>query len=152
MFTWLVYFTAFLTHDGDKSEAVSELLKEAACQLSLDSLRDHKSAPYPLNFSTVRCICHEVFASQPSVSGKLMTYQLLLLVNRRYYLQYNDYRKVLFQLYINICPIQNTRLTFWKVENRQAIDSYDDSECNSRMLEEGSYRFSFGSRKAYSVY
>ena len=32
-----------------------------------------------------------------------------------------------------------TRLIFWKAENRQAIDSYDDSECNSRMLGEGSY-------------
>ena len=31
------------------------------------------------------------------------------------------------------------------------IDGYDDSECNSRMLREGSYRF-FLSRKAYSVY
>ena len=36
-----------------------------------------------------------------------------------------------------------TRLIFWKAENRQAIDSYGDSECiNSRMLGEGSYRFS----------
>ena len=34
-----------------------------------------------------------------------------------------------------------TRLIFWKAENRQAIDSYDDdSECNSRMLGEGSYQ------------
>ena len=33
------------------------------------------------------------------------------------------------------------KINFWKAENRQAIDSYDDSECNSRMLE-GSYRFS----------
>ena len=32
-----------------------------------------------------------------------------------------------------------TRLIFWKAENRQAIDSYDDSECNSRMLGKGSY-------------
>ena len=36
-----------------------------------------------------------------------------------------------------ICPI---RSIFWKAENIQAIDSYDDSECNSRMPGEGSYR------------
>ena len=59
-------------------EAVNEPLKEAASQLSLDSLRDHKNSPYSLNFSRVRCICQEVFALQPTVSGKLMTYQLLL--------------------------------------------------------------------------
>ena len=41
-----------------------------------------------------------------------------------------------------ICPIRKTRSIFWKAENRQAIDGYDDSECNSRMLGEGSYRFS----------
>ena len=39
------------------------------------------------------------------------------------------------------------KINFWKAENRQAIDSYDDSECNSRMLEEGSYRFSLGPGK-----
>ena len=61
-------------------EAVSEPLEEAASQLSLDSLRDHKNSPYSLNFSKVGCICQEVFALQPTVSGKLMTYQLLLSV------------------------------------------------------------------------
>ena len=61
-------------------EAVNEPMEEAAGQLSLHSLRDHKNAPYSLNFSTVRCICQEVFALQPTVSGKLMTYQLLLSV------------------------------------------------------------------------
>ena len=76
-------------------ETVSEPLEEAVSQLSLDSLRYHKNAPYSLNFLRVRCICHEVFALQPTVSGKLMTYQLLLPVNRRYYLQHNDYAKVL---------------------------------------------------------
>ena len=78
-------------------EAVNEPLEEIASQLSLDSLRDHKNAPYSSNFSREleRCICHEVFALQPTVSGKLLTYQLLLPVNRRYYLQYNDYSKVL---------------------------------------------------------
>ena len=65
-------------------EAVNEPLKEAVSQLSLDS---NKNAPYPSNFSRVRCIFHEVFALQPTVSGKLMTCQLLLPVNRRYYLQ-----------------------------------------------------------------
>ena len=34
-------------------EAVNEPLEEAASQLSLDSLRDHKNAPYSLNFSRV---------------------------------------------------------------------------------------------------
>ena len=77
-----------------------------------------------------------IFALQPTVSGKLMTYQLLLLVNRRY-LQYNDYSKVYCSSTL-ICPIQSI---FWKAKNRQAIDSYDDSECNSIMPREGSYRF-----------
>ena len=76
-------------------EAVNEPLEEAASQLSLDSLRDHKNAPYSSNFSRVRCICHKAFALQSSVSEKLITYQLLLPVNRKYYLQYNDYSKVL---------------------------------------------------------
>ena len=40
-------------------EAVNEPLEEAARQLGLDSLRDHKNAPYSLNFSRVRCICQE---------------------------------------------------------------------------------------------
>ena len=31
-------------------EAVNEPLEEADSQLSLDSLRDHKNAPYSLNF------------------------------------------------------------------------------------------------------
>ena len=62
-------------------EAVNEPLEEAASQLSLDSLRDHKNALYSSNFSRVRYICHKVFALQPTVSGKLMTYQLLLPVN-----------------------------------------------------------------------
>ena len=42
-------------------EDVNEPLEEAASQLNLDSLRDHKNAPYSSNFSRVRCICHEVF-------------------------------------------------------------------------------------------
>ena len=59
-------------------EAVNEPLEEAVSQLSLGSLPDHKNAPYSLNSSRVRCICQEVFTLQPTVSGKLMTYQLLL--------------------------------------------------------------------------
>ena len=61
-------------------EAVNEPLEEAASQLSLDSFRDHKSTPYSLNFSRVGCICQRVFALQPTVSGILMAYQLLLSV------------------------------------------------------------------------
>ena len=76
-------------------EDANEPLEEAASQLSLDSLRDHKKAPYSSNFSRVRWICHKVFVLRPTVSGKLTTYQLLLPVNRRYYLQYNNYSKVL---------------------------------------------------------
>ena len=76
-------------------EAVNEPLEEAASQLSLDSLQDHKNAPYSSNFSRVRCICHKVFALQPTVSGILITYQLLFPVNRRCHLQYNDNSKVL---------------------------------------------------------
>ena len=78
-----------------------------------------------------------IFALQPTVSGKLMTYQLLFPVNRRYYLQYNDCSKVYCGSTL-ICPI---RPFFWKAENRQAIDSYDDSVLDSRMPGEGSYRF-----------
>ena len=59
-------------------EVVNEPLEEAASQFSLNSLRDHKNAPYSLNFSKVRCICQEVFSLQPTISGKLMTYQVLL--------------------------------------------------------------------------
>ena len=59
-------------------KAVNEPLGEAVSQLSLDSLRDHENLPYSLNFSRVGCICQEVFTLQPTVSGKLMTYQLLL--------------------------------------------------------------------------
>ena len=88
-----------------------------------------------------------IFALQPTVSGKLMTYQLLLPVNRIHYLQYNDYSKV-YSSSTLIRPIQSI---FWKAENRQAIDSYDDSECNSRMPGEGS-SILFESRIAYSVY
>ena len=40
-------------------EAVNEPLEEAASQLSLESLGDHKNAPHSLNFSRVRCICQE---------------------------------------------------------------------------------------------
>ena len=76
-------------------ETVNEPLEEAASQLSLDSLQDHKNAPCSSNFSRVTSICHEVFALQPTVSGKLMIYQLLVPVNRRYYLEHNDYSKVL---------------------------------------------------------
>ena len=32
-----------------------------------------------------------------------------------------------------------TKLIFWKAENRQAIESYDDSEGYSRMQGEGPY-------------
>ena len=59
-------------------KAVNEPLEENS-----DSLRDHKNAPYSSNFSKVRCICHNIFALQPTVSGKLIAYQLLLPVNRR---------------------------------------------------------------------
>ena len=76
-------------------EAVNEPLEEAANQLSLDSFRDYGNGPYSSNFLRVRCICHEVFALQPTVSGKLIAYQLLLPVNRKHYLQYDDYLIVL---------------------------------------------------------
>ena len=82
-------------------EAVNEPLEKAASQLSLDSLRDLKNSLYSLNFSRVRCICKEVFALQPTVSGKFMTYvddvsaSSFSLAYRRHYLQYNDYSRVL---------------------------------------------------------
>ena len=131
-------------------EAVNEPLEEAASKLSLDSLRDHKNAPYSLNFSRVRCICQEVFALQLTVSGKLKTYQLLLSVQPTEDIICNIMTIGKFYCISTlICPIQQTyRSIFWNAENRQATDDYDDSECNSRMLREGSYR----SKKAYSVY
>ena len=52
-------------------EAVKENLEEAASQLSLDSLRGHKNAPYPSNFSRVICICHKVFELQPNSLWKI---------------------------------------------------------------------------------
>ena len=80
-------------------EAVKEPLEEAASQLSLDSSPGHKNAngqktQMVFEFFKVEMHLSWIFALQPTVSGKLMTYQLLLPVNRRYYLQYNDYSKV----------------------------------------------------------
>ena len=59
-------------------ETVNESLEEAASQLSLDSSRDNTKRTLLLEFRSVRCIFPEVFALQPTVSGKLMTCQLLL--------------------------------------------------------------------------
>ena len=52
-------------------KAVNESLEEAASQLRLDSLRDHKNSPYSFNFSRVRCIRQEIFALQSTVSGRI---------------------------------------------------------------------------------
>ena len=74
-------------------EAVNEPLEEAASQLSLDSLRDHKNAPYSLNFSRVRCICQEFICLTTNSLWKSAS--SFSLAYRRHYLQYNDYSKVL---------------------------------------------------------
>ena len=76
-------------------EAVNEPMEVAASQLSLYSLRDHKSAPYSSNFLGMRCICHNVFGLTTNSLWKIDDVSLLLPVNGRYYLPYNDYSKVL---------------------------------------------------------
>ena len=84
-------------------EAVNEPpLEEAASQLSLDSLRGHKNAPYSLNFSRMRCICQEFICLTTSSLWKVddVSASSFSLAYRRYYLQYNDCSKVL--LYINV--------------------------------------------------
>ena len=99
-------------------EAVNEPLEKAASQLSFDSLRYHKNAPNSLNFSRVRCICQEVFALQPTVSGKLMTYQLLLSVQPTEDIICNimTIRKF-YCISTLICPIRKTYGSiFWNVE------------------------------------
>ena len=70
---------------------------EAVSQLSLDSLRDHKNAPYSLNFSRVRCICQEFICLTTNSLWKIdgVSASSFSLAYRRHYLQYNDYSKVL---------------------------------------------------------
>ena len=130
-------------------EAVNESLEEAASQLSLDFLREHKNTPYSLNFSRVRCICQEFIClttnslwkiDDVSASSFSLAYQDIIcniMTIRKFYCTS-----------ALICPIRKTyRSIFWNAENRQATDGYDDSEFNSRMLREGSYRFSLDSEK-----
>ena len=78
-------------------EAVNEPLEEAASQLSLDSLRDHKNAPYSLNFSRVTCICQEFICLTTKSLWKIddVSASSFSLAYRRHYMQYNDYSKVL---------------------------------------------------------
>ena len=78
-------------------EAVNEPLEEAASQLSLDSSRDHKNAPYSLNFSRVRSICQEFICLTTNSLWKIddVSASSLSSAYRRHYLQYNDYSKVL---------------------------------------------------------
>ena len=85
-------------------EAVNEPWEKAASKLSLDSLRDHKNAPYSLNFSRVRCICQEFVCLTTNSLWKIddVSVSSFSLAYRRHYLQYNDYSKVLLQLYINM--------------------------------------------------
>ena len=78
-------------------EAVNEPLEEAASQLSLDSLRDHKNTPYSLNFSRVRCICQEFICLTTNGLWKIddVSASSFSLTYRRQYLKYNDFSKVL---------------------------------------------------------
>ena len=78
-------------------EAVNEPLEEAAIQLSLETLRDLKKAPYSLNFSRVRCICQEFISLTTNSLWKIddVSASSFNLACRRHYLQYNDYSKVL---------------------------------------------------------
>ena len=125
-------------------EAVNQPLEEAASQLSLDSLQDHKTHLTLGIFQEWDAFVKNLFALQPTVSGKLMTYQLLLSVQPTEDIICNimTIRKFYCSSTL-ICPIRKTyRWIFWNAGNRQAIDGYDDSECNSRILREGSYWFS----------
>ena len=72
-------------------EAVNEPLEEAARQLSLDSSRHHKNAPYSL--SKVRCICQEFICLTTNSLWKIddVSASSFSLAYRRHYLQYNDY-------------------------------------------------------------
>ena len=78
-------------------EAVNEPLEEAASQLSLGSLRDHKNAPYSLNFLRVRCISQEFICLTTKSFWKIddVSASSFSLAYQRHYLQYNDYSKVL---------------------------------------------------------
>ena len=78
-------------------EAVNEPLEEAASQLSLDSLQDHKDAPYSLKFSRVRCICQEFICLTANSLWQIddVTASSFSLAYRTHYLQYNDFSKVL---------------------------------------------------------
>ena len=78
-------------------EAVNEPLEEAASQLSLDSLRDHRNAPYFLNFSRVRCICQEFICLTTNSLWKIgdISASSFSLAYQRHNLQYDDYSKVL---------------------------------------------------------
>ena len=90
-------------------EAVNQPLEEAASQLSLDSLRDNKNAPYSLKFAFVKRYLpnslwkiDDVTASSSSLP-KIFSAILLL-----------------FESFTLICPIRKTRSIFWKAEDRQA--------------------------------
>ena len=74
-----------------------EAVKKPLEELSLDSLRDHKNAPYSLNFSRVRSICQEFICLTTNSLWKIddVSAFSLSLAYRRHYLQYNDYSKVL---------------------------------------------------------
>ena len=78
-------------------EAVNEPLEKAASQLSLDSLQDHKNAPYSLNFLRVRYICQEFICLTTNSLWKIddVSAASFSLAYRRHYLQYNDCSKVL---------------------------------------------------------
>ena len=82
---------------SDGLEAVNEPLEEAASKFSLDSLRDHKNAPYSLNFSRVICIFQEFICLSSNSLWKIddISASSFSLAYRRHYLQYNDYSKVL---------------------------------------------------------
>ena len=74
-------------------EAVNEPLEEAASQLNLDSLGDHKKHLTLLNFSRVRCICQEFICLTTNSLWKNddVSASSFSLAYRRHYLQYNDY-------------------------------------------------------------
>ena len=76
-------------------EAANEPLEEAASHLSLDSLRDHKKHTLLFEFFKGEMHLPQGICLTNNSLWNLMTYQLLLPVNRRYYLLCNDNTKSL---------------------------------------------------------
>ena len=82
-----------------------------------------------------------------------MTEETLILVNRAYTVVFEFKNiKILLKIGNEVYKLtKKCNIGSWSDKDTLAElwspDSYNDSECKSRMLREGSYRFSFESRK-----